>query len=137
MTAEPGPSLPSRLGLALAALAWLFVACVAIQFFLVGLLVFHAEPWTGLHREFAYTYGWLTPILVLLAMSSAGSPRARRLALALLVLFAIQTFLPLLKGAAPWIAAIHAPNALLVAWLAVQLARAVSPHPGAVGTPGR
>lgn len=135
MSAEPAPS--GRLGLALAALAWLFVACVAIQFFLVGLLVFNAEPWTGLHREFAYTYGWLTPILVLLAMSSAGSPRARRLALALLVLFAVQTFLPLLKSAAPLLAAIHAPNALLVAWLALQLARTVSRRPGAVGTVGR
>ncbi len=120
---------------AFAAVAWLFVACVVVQFFLVGLRVFDVEPWTGLHADFAYLYGWLAPVLVLLA-AAAGTTRARRLSVVLLVLFAIQTFLPLLAGTAPWIAALHAVNALAVAWVAVSLAWAASTstNPGSSGT---
>ena len=48
-------------------LAWLFVGCLVVQFFLVGLDVFEALGESELHRDFAYTYGWLAPGLVLLA----------------------------------------------------------------------
>ena len=113
--------------------AWVFVGCVVIQFFLVGLRVFDAKPFTELHSDFAYLYGWLTPILVLFAASPAGSPRALRLAAALLVLFAVQTFLPLLAKSAPGLGAFHALNALVVAWFAVALARAAR-SPDSVGT---
>ena len=122
------------LGRAFPAVAWLFVGCVVVQFFLVGLRFFDVEPWTQLHRDFAYTYGWLTPILVLLAASPAGSRRALRLAIALLVLFAVQTFLPLLAEVAPLIAAVHSVNALVVAWLALRLAQTASKPPGRAGT---
>lgn len=117
--------------------AWLFVGCIVVQFFLVGLRAFGVEPWTHLHGGFAYLYGWLAPILVLLAASPAGSRRALRLAVALLALFAIQTFLPLVAKVVPLVGAIHAVNALVVAWLALQLARASSTSPDSTGTPLR
>lgn len=120
-----------------AAAAWLFVACVVVQFFLVGLRVFDVEPWTELHADFAYLYGWLTPVLVLLAAASRAPARTQRLALVLLVLFAIQTFLPLLAADAPWLAALHAVNALVVAWVAVRLALEASTKPDRSGTPSR
>ena len=47
-----------------AVVAWLFVACVVVQFLLVGLRIFHVEPWTSLHAQFPYVYGWLTPVPV-------------------------------------------------------------------------
>lgn len=126
------------LRLAFAVVAWLFVGCVVVQFFLVGLRMFAEGPLVStLHRDFAYLYGWLTPILVLLAASPAGSARAVRLAIALLVLFAIQTFLPLLAHLAPPVAALHAANALVVAWLALRLAQASRQPPDPIGTPRR
>lgn len=109
-----------------AAVAWLFVGCIVIQFFLVGLRVMNVEPWTELHRAWAYTYGWLAPVLVLLGVATDAAPRTRRLSLALLILFAVQTFLPLLKTVAPWIAALHAVNAFVVAWAAISLALAAT-----------
>jgi mercuric ion transport protein len=122
---------------ALVVLAWLFVACLVVQFFLVGLDIFEAMGDSELHRDFAYTYGWLTPILVLLAAIARAPRRARILAVALLVLFAVQTYLPLLADRAPGIAAIHAVTALLVVLVAVQLARALPWNPDAAGTDRR
>lgn len=104
--------------------AWVLVACLVIQLFLVGLDVFEVVGADStIHRQFAYLYGWLTPVLVLLGVA-AGLPR-RRLGLValLLVLFAAQTYLPTLAERAPLIAAFHAVNALAVFWLALHLAR--------------
>ena len=80
----------------------------------------------AIHRDFAYAYGWLTPILVLLAMAAGLPRRALLLAVALLALYAIQTYLPTIADALPTLASLHAINALLVFWLAVQVARSVS-----------
>lgn len=132
-----GPLRAAWLRRTFTAVAWLFVGCVVVQFFLVGLRVFGAEPWTELHATFAYLYGWLAPVLVLLAAAVRAPARTRWLALALLVLFAVQTFLPLLAPVAPGIAALHAVNALAVAWVAVSLALATSADPGRAGTPTR
>lgn len=135
---DPQTSWADRwLGRAFPLVAWLFVACIVIQFFLVGLRAFEVEPYDHLHGDFAYLYGWLTPILVLLAASPAGSRRALRLAVALLALFAVQTFLPLIAETVPLVGAVHAANALVVAWLALQLARESSTSPGRAGTPLR
>lgn len=129
---QGGMLLPRR---AFVVVAWVFVACLVVQFFLVGLDVFEAIE-GELHRDFAYTYGWLAPGLVLLA-GLAGLPRRVMLrALALLVLYAIQTYLPLLADSLPGLAAVHAANALLVFWVAVRLAQAVPWNPGNDGTPG-
>jgi hypothetical protein len=118
--------------------AWLMVACLVIQLFLVGLDVFSGAGDVGaIHRQWAYAYGWLAPALVLLA-AVARVPRWFLIAtIALLVLFAIQTYLPSLKDRAPVLAATHAVNALAVFWLSVLVARrsrelleAPQPHGG-------
>jgi hypothetical protein len=121
----------------LAAVAWLFVACVVVQFFLVGLRLFGVEPWTELHADFAYLYGWLAPVLVLLAAATRAPRRTQLLAVLLLVVFAVQTYLPQLVDVAPWLAALHAPNALVVAWIAIRLAVEASQVPERRGTPVR
>lgn len=109
---------------ALLAGSWLLVACLVVQLFLVGLDVFGTSGKVGtVHRDFAYLYGWLAPGLVLLAML-ARAPRWFTIGtVVLLVLFAIQTYLPSLQGSIPLLAATHAVNALAVFWLAVVIAR--------------
>jgi heme A synthase len=103
-------------------LIWLFVGCLIVQVFLVGLDLFgEADPAT--HRTWAYIYGWLTPVLVFLA-SVGRLPRPMLVGtVALLVLFAVQTLLPSLRDEFPVVAAAHALNALLIFWLAMVLAR--------------
>ena len=112
----------ARLGFV--AVARVFVVCLVIQLFLVGLDVFEViGRENGIHREFAYVYGWLAPLLVLLAGLSHAPRRQVQLASVLLVLFAVQTYLPSLAEELPLLAAIHAVNALAVFWLALTLAR--------------
>ncbi|HEX5578779.1 MAG TPA: DUF6220 domain-containing protein [Candidatus Limnocylindria bacterium] len=104
-------------------LIWIFVACLIVQAFLVGLDLFGDAIDPTTHRNWAYIYGWLTPILVFLA-AVGHLPRAMRLGtVLLLLLFALQTLLPSLRDVLPLLAAAHALNALLIFWLAMVLAR--------------
>lgn len=104
--------------------AWLLMACLVVQLFLVGLDVFAASPDEvgTAHRDFAYLYGWLTPALVLLAMLGRAPRWFTIETVALLVLFAIQTYLPSLQDQLPLLAATHAINALAVVSLAAMIA---------------
>lgn len=117
-----------RLGLArvtFAAGAWLFVACLLVQVFLVGLDLF-AKLGGEIHRNWAYMYGWLAPVLVLLSRTPRVPPSARTPTLVLLLLFAIQTVLPSLRDQFPMLAALHPVNALAIFALAVAVARRAS-----------
>lgn len=110
--------------LTLLAGSWLLVACLVVQLFLVGLDVFGTSGEVGtVHRDFAYLYGWLAPALVLLAMLGRAPRWFTVGTVVLLVLFAIQTYLPSLQDSIPLLAASHAVNALAVFWLAVVIAR--------------
>lgn len=109
-----------RLGFVVA--AWVFVACVVLQVFLVGLDVF-AKLGGSIHRDFAYVYGWLAPILVLLAAVARVPRDLRMLTWVLLVLFALQTVLPSLKDQFPLLAAFHTINALAIFGIGLTLAR--------------
>lgn len=102
--------------------AWLFVACVVIQVFLVGLDIF-AKLDGEVHRDFAYVYGWLVPILVLLSGAARVPSGTRTLTLVLLVLFAAQTVLPSLRDQVPMLASLHAVNALAIFAIGIVIAR--------------
>ena len=126
----PGSGL-ARLGFVTG--SWLFVTCLVIQVFLVGLDVF-ARIGGSVHRDFAYVYGWLAPILVLLAEVARVPRRTRTLTVVLLVLFAVQTVLPSLRDQVPILAALHPVNALAIFGLAIVVARRatglIGPDPG-------
>ena len=126
---------PVRLGFVLA--AWLFVVSVVIQIVLVGLAIF-ADLGGDLHRDFAYVYGWLAPLLVLLASFARVPTHLRSLSLILLLLFAAQTVLPSLKDQFPLLAAFHTVNALAIFGVGLILARRatewVRQIPSAVGS---
>jgi hypothetical protein len=111
---------PVRLGFVLA--AWLFVVSVVIQIVLVGMDIF-ADLGGDIHRDFAYIYGWLAPLLVLLASFARVPTRLRSLSLVLLLLFAAQTVLPSLKDQFPLLAAFHTVNALAIFGVGLILAR--------------
>ena len=111
---------PVRLGFVLA--AWLFVVSVVIQVVLVGLDIF-ADLGGSVHRDFAYIYGWLAPILVLLASVARVPSGLRNMSLILLLLFAAQTVLPSLKDQFPLLAAFHTVNALAIFGVGLTLAR--------------
>jgi hypothetical protein len=108
--------------LAFVSAAWLFVVSVVIQTVLVGLDIF-ADLGGSIHRDFAYIYGWLAPILVLLASLAHVPARLRNLSIVLLVVFAVQTVLPSLKDDYPLLASLHTVNALVILGLGLHLAR--------------
>jgi len=110
----------ARLGYTL--VAWVFLGCVIVQAYLVGVDVF-SDGDGATHRDFAYLYGWLTPVLVLLAAAAQLPTATRALTILLLVLYAVQTVLPSQKDAYPLLAALHTPNALAIFAIAIVLAR--------------
>ena len=121
----PMPLAEGRPGLArfaFAAVAFVYVGCLLVQVFLVGLDIF-ANADASIHREFAYVYGWLTPLLVLLAGFAQAPKPTRQLTVVLVVLFAIQIVLPSLKDAVPVVAALHPVNALAIFGVAMLIAR--------------
>ena len=94
--------------------AGLFVACALIQVFLAGLGVFDNPNAFITHRNFGYMFGWLT--LVLLVIALVGRMRRRYVGLAalLLVLFALQSVFIALRADMPAVAALHPVNGFLI-----------------------
>lgn len=100
-----------------AAAAWLFVASIVVQVFLIGT----ALPQLGgsndfsTHIEFGYSYVGLAALLVLVTAVIARAGRtAIGISVVLLVLYVVQTSLPYARDSIPWIAALHPVNALVL-----------------------
>jgi uncharacterized membrane protein len=96
------------------ALAWIFAACVLIQVFLVGMDLFGATHDPALHRNFAYIYGWLVPVMLLLARIGKLPSRLVALTVLLLVLYAVQTVLPGFTKQFPFLGPLHVVNAFVL-----------------------
>ena len=88
---------------------WLFVACAVGQVFLAGLGVFGlpAGDFTA-HRDWGYTFGYLTLVILILAIVGRFPRRMIGLSALLLVLFSLQSVfvahprrLPERRGPAP------------------------------------
>jgi hypothetical protein len=109
--------------LAFIGVAWLFVACVVVQVFLAGLGVFAGTQNFSLHREFGYLFGWLTLVLLLLALVGRLGRRWIGLSALLLVLFAFQSVFVALRGVMPEAAALHPVNALAIFAVSLHVAR--------------
>lgn len=103
--------------------AWLFLACVVVQVFLAGLGVFAGAENFELHRGFGYLFGWLTLVLLVLALiGRLGGRWVGRSAL-LLLLFALQSVFVALREPLPALAALHPVNALVIFYVAQLTAR--------------
>ena len=111
-----------RVRLAFAITASAFLACVVLQVFLAGLGVFAGHSNFTLHRDFGYAFGWLTLILLVLAIVGRLDRWFIGASAVLLVLFALQSIFVALRTDLPGAAALHAVNALAIFWVAARLA---------------
>jgi hypothetical protein len=111
------------LRLAFAGVAWLFVAMVLIQVFLIGLGLFGDPAFRQTHREFGYTWVGLAA-LALLIVAVAARPGRRYLApvVVLFILYIVQTSLPAFRDSYPAIAALHPVLALGIFVLGLRIA---------------
>ena len=87
--------------------AGLFVACAVIQVFLAGLGVFDDASSFITHRNFGYMFGWLTLVLLVIALVGRMPRRIVGLAVLLLVLFSLQSVFVALREDMPAVAALH------------------------------
>lgn len=95
-------------------LAWLFVVCVLVQFFLAGLGVFAGASNFELHRNWAYTFGYLLIVMVAAALVGRMPRAAWAAPLGVMVLFALQSVFVALRTDYPAIAALHPVNAVAI-----------------------
>jgi hypothetical protein len=108
---------------AFATLAWLFLACVGVQVFLAGLGVFAGSQNFATHRDFGYTFGFLTVFMLLAAGVGRLGRRWIWFSALLIVLFALQSLFVGLRENLPAVAALHPVNALAIFWVAQHVAR--------------
>ena len=104
--------------------AWLFVAGVVGQVFLAGLGVFGVP--TGdfsTHRGFGYLVGWLTLVVLVLAIAGRLPRRVIGLAVLLLILFALQSVFVAVRDEYPAVAALHPLNGFLILLVGIVIAR--------------
>jgi len=103
---------------------WLFVACVVLQVFLAGLGVFGVPVGDfSAHRNWGYTFGYLTLLILILAMVGRFPRRIVGLSALLLVLFALQSVLVAVRADYPSMAALHPLNGFLILLVTIVLGR--------------
>ena len=91
-----------------------FVACGVVQVFLAGLGVFDDPSAFVTHREFGYAFGWLTLVVLILALASRAPRRLVGMAVLMLVLFALQSVFVALRASLPAVAALHPLNGFAI-----------------------
>jgi mercuric ion transport protein len=107
--------------------ASLFVLCVLLQVFLAGVSIFVSSSWWEVHKRFGESFGYLTILLLLLAIVGRAKRSVIWLTVLLVVLYGLQyTFIELPgRLGVPLLSALHPVNALIIFWLAVTLGRSV------------
>lgn len=108
---------------ALPFVAGAFVACTVLQVFLAGLGVFDDPGSFITHRNFGYTFGWLTLVILVLAIVGRTGRRSIGLAALLLVLFTLQSVFVALRTDMPSVAALHPLNGFLIMLTSIVLTR--------------
>ena len=120
-TATLAGSRSDHLRLLHAVTSWLFATAILVQAFLAGAAI--AGPGgTGdfsPHVEFGYNIVGLAALAVVITAVLAGGARDAARAFGLLVLYIVQISLPVFRSGAPWVAALHPANALLLFGAAV------------------
>ena len=101
-----------------------FAVCAAVQVFLAGLGVFDDPRSFVTHREFGYLVGWLTLVILVLALVGRLPRRITGTSALLLVLFALQSVFVALRADLPTVAALHPLNGFAILGLAAVTARA-------------
>jgi energy-coupling factor transporter transmembrane protein EcfT len=121
---------------ALAAIVW--VAAIVVQVFLAGQAIANlgGSGDFSTHIGVGYTIGIIQLVVVLTALVARMPRRDILISVGILVLYIVQTILPGAKDSAPWIAALHPLNAMILftisiwyAWHAWRAAPAPAPAP--------
>ena len=113
---------PALHGLLIAVSA-VFVACCVVQIFLAGLGVFESARAFITHRDFGYLFGFLTLVILVLAIADRAPRRQIAIAIGLIVLFALQSAFVAVRVDAPAVAALHPLNGVLILVLAIEFTR--------------
>ncbi len=100
-----------------------FLCCAVVQVFLAGLGVFDDPRAFVTHREFGYLFGWLTLVILILALAGREPRRITGLSALLLVLFALQSVFVALRADMPAVAALHPLNGFAILAVAGVLTR--------------
>ena len=103
--------------------AWLFVGCLLVQVFLAGLGVFAGADNFTTHTEFARLFGWLTLILIALAIIGRMGRRQIWLSVLVFALFVLQSLFVALRESAPVVAALHPVNGFLILLISISVAQ--------------
>jgi hypothetical protein len=112
------------LTVAYAVFAWIFLATLVIQVFLIGLALFDDESFRETHREFGFTWVGLAAFLLLIfGLLARPGRREVGLLVGVFVLYIIQTILPGLRESYPVVAALHPVVALGLFAMGIQVAR--------------
>lgn len=119
-------------------LLWLFVVGVAAQALLAGIGLFvDARDWAS-HITVGYAVSVIPALVLIAALVGRAGRRTVVLALVLTVLAFVQTVLPLAGDSAPYLAALHPVNALVLFGLGARMAlegRVLLAQPTGVGGP--
>ena len=113
----------STLRTALAVAAAVFAALIVVQVFLAGLGVFDDPRAFITHRDFGYTIGLFTLVILILAIAARAGRRLIGLAVLGLVQMALQSVFIALRVDAPQLAALHPVNGVLLLVVTLVIAR--------------
>ncbi len=112
---------------ALLVLGALFIIAIFTQVFLAGLSVFTGPTWWNNHVLFGHYFGVLAILITVIAPFARLPRRLFWLAIAMLPLYGLQYAFITGAGAlqAPWLAALHPVNALIMLWIIMTLIRSL------------
>jgi hypothetical protein len=108
----------------LSGLAWLYLAGIALQFFFAGLGLLGGETMKA-HNDFGWAVLHLYPILMLIAALAGRVWQTRTLMIMIVALVLLVFIQPILaaEGRGEITGALHLPNALLIAYLTLEVAK--------------
>jgi hypothetical protein len=106
-------------------LAWIFVACLAVQTFLAGQAVFTGPELWPLHTSFVHVFELLPVVMLVLAVVGRLPRGLRWLPVLVFALLALQYATAAMGKSLDLkpFGAIHPVNALLMFWLAIHIAQ--------------
>ena len=103
--------------------AWAFVAGLVIQVWLAGRGVFESPAMFENQRSVGYTLSLFTIVLLVLGLLGGMGRRVALLAVAIFVLFILQSVFVVMRDSTPAVAALHPVNGFLILFLAIVLSR--------------
>jgi hypothetical protein len=105
--------------------AWVVLGGLLIQFYLAGAALFGVTTFQP-HRGLGKALAGAMLLLLVVALVARPGRRVIGMAVALTLLTIVQISLPSLRSEVPWVAALHAVNAVLLVGLTLNIARASS-----------